>query len=144
MAVWLVTGATGFIGRHVWDDLHRGVEGAPPCETEIVAVGRRRPPGCPEHRFIMTDLDDAPGLSRVVLAGTAAELGPVAASDLPVGEDYLGYPINAYGRSKRLSTLSGVAERPPLEVMVARVFNAIGPGLPESQAFGRFAWRLSE
>ena len=35
-------------------------------------------------------------------------------------------------------------ERPPLEVMVARVFNPIGPGTPATQALGRFASRLAE
>src|SRR5207302_7404013 len=56
---------------------------------------------------------------RVVLSGSAAELGPVAAADLPVGEDYDGYPMDAYGRSKKLATLAGLAERPPIELMVA-------------------------
>jgi GDP-4-dehydro-6-deoxy-D-mannose reductase len=192
MAVWLVTGATGFVGRHVWDLLGRSVEQPSRFETEVLAMGRRRPPGCPEHRFITTDLNDATGLVRairriapnyvihtagrtppatddelfrtnfwstthllsglrtlekpirVVLSGSAAELGPVASAHLPVDEGYAGCPIDAYGRSKRLATLSGLAERPPLEVVVARVFNVVGPGLPQTQAFGRFASRLDE
>jgi GDP-4-dehydro-6-deoxy-D-mannose reductase len=192
MAVWLVTGATGFVGRHVWNELRRGAEGSSHGATEVLALGRRRPPGCPEHRFILADLNDAPGLGRalrriapdfvlhtagrtppadddelfranfwstthllsslrslekpvrVVLSGSAAELGPVAAADLPVGEEHAGWPIDAYGRSKRLATLSGLAERPPLEVLVARIFNPVGPGLPETQVFGRFACRLNE
>ncbi len=81
---------------------------------------------------------------RVVLSGSAAELGPVEPAALPVGEDYTGYPIDAYGRSKHLATLRGLSERPPLEVTVARVFNPIGPGIPPTQAFGRFAARLAE
>jgi GDP-4-dehydro-6-deoxy-D-mannose reductase len=68
----------------------------------------------------------------------------VAAADLPVGEAYSGWPVGAYGRSKHLANLSGLGERPPMEVMVARVFNAIGPGQPQTQAFGRFAARLDE
>jgi GDP-4-dehydro-6-deoxy-D-mannose reductase len=44
--------------------------------------------------------------------------------------------------SKLLATSAGLAAGPPLEVMVARVFNPIGPGLPASQAFGRFAHQL--
>ena len=81
---------------------------------------------------------------RVVLSGSAAELGPVEPAHLPVREDYVGYPFDAYGRSKHLATLRGLSERPPLEVTVARIFNPIGPGLPQSQAFGRFAARLAE
>lgn len=79
---------------------------------------------------------------RVVLAGSAAELGPVPDADLPVGEQHPCHPADAYGLSKLLATSAGIAARPPLEVMVARVFNPIGPGIPPSQAFGRFAARL--
>jgi GDP-4-dehydro-6-deoxy-D-mannose reductase len=80
--------------------------------------------------------------TRVVLAGSAAELGPVKAPDLPAGEDYSCQPMTAYGRSKWMATVSGLAETAPLEVTVGRVFNPIGPGLPDSQAFGRFAAQL--
>lgn len=80
--------------------------------------------------------------ARAVLAGSAAELGPVPCEDLPVSEEYPAHPADAYGLSKLLATSAGLAARPPLEVMVARVFNPIGPGLPPSQAFGRFAARL--
>ena len=80
--------------------------------------------------------------ARVVLSGSAAELGPVDPEHLPVDETYTGYPRDAYGRSKYLATSAGLAERSPLEVMVARVFNPIGPGTPPTQAFGRFADRL--
>ncbi len=43
MAVWLVTGATGFVGRHVLDALAEGLTGHSPIETEVVALGRHRP-----------------------------------------------------------------------------------------------------
>ena len=79
---------------------------------------------------------------RVTLAGSAAELGPVPPADLPVSESYPCNPVDAYGRSKWLATVAGLAERPPLEVTVARVFNPIGPGLPPTQAFGEFAAQL--
>lgn len=79
---------------------------------------------------------------RVVLAGSAAEYGPVPPSQLPVGEDYPGQPMTSYGRGKLMTTISALAEKPPVEVVVARLFNPIGPGMPESQAFGRFAAEL--
>jgi nucleoside-diphosphate-sugar epimerase len=192
MAVWLVTGATGFVGRHVWEALGRGDPGAFSRPVDVYALGRNRPGDCPEHRFIAADLNDVAGLGRavrriepdfvihtagrtppspdedlyranfwytmhllsalrclgkpmrIVLSGSAAELGPVPSADLPVSEAYNGYPFDAYGRSKRLATVAGLSERPPLEVMVARVFNPIGPCLPTTQTFGRFAERLAE
>jgi GDP-4-dehydro-6-deoxy-D-mannose reductase len=81
---------------------------------------------------------------RIVLSGSVAELGPVPAAHLPVNEDYNGYPFDAYGRSKRLARVAALGERPPLEVMVARIFNPVGPCLPTLQTFGRFAERLAE
>jgi GDP-4-dehydro-6-deoxy-D-mannose reductase len=44
--------------------------------------------------------------------------------------------------SKDLASRAGLSSGPPLEVVVARVFNPTGPGSPPSQAFGRFAARL--
>jgi nucleoside-diphosphate-sugar epimerase len=192
MAVWLITGGSGFVGRHVLDALKAGVEGPPRSEIDVVAMGRRRPTGWPERSFFAADLNDTSSLRqavqtispdfvvhtagrtppapddelyrtnfwatihllgalralkkplRVVLSGSAAELGPVDAANLPVNECYGCQPIGAYGRSKWLATTSGLAESPPLQVSVARVFNPIGPGTPTTQAFGRFADRLSD
>jgi GDP-4-dehydro-6-deoxy-D-mannose reductase len=81
---------------------------------------------------------------RVVLAGSAAEMGPVAVEALPVSEDYPCRPADSYGLSKWLATCAGLAARPPIEVVAARVFNPIGPGQPLNQAFGRFAARLAD
>jgi nucleoside-diphosphate-sugar epimerase len=192
MAVWLITGGSGFVGRHVLDGLKGGVEGLAGSDIEVVALGRHRPTGWPERSFVAADLTDTTSLRqvvrtispdfvihtagrtppapdddlyrtnfwatihllgalraldkplRVVLSGSAAELGPVDAADLPVNECYNCQPIGAYGRSKWLATRSGLAERSPIEVCVARVFNPIGPGTPTTQALGRFADRLSD
>jgi nucleoside-diphosphate-sugar epimerase len=192
MAIWVVTGATGFVGRHVLDVLKTDHQRGRGDSVTVVALGRRRPDGWPADAFVAADLTEADRLRaaieqvapdmvihtagrtppasdqelyhanfwatihllgalralkrpvRVVLSGSAAELGPVDDSLLPVDESHPCNPANAYGRSKWLATLAGRSERSPLEVMVARVFNPIGPGTPTSQALGRFADLLSE
>ena len=187
MATWLITGGTGFLGRHVLGALEEELERTGRSSDAIIVLGRHRPPGWPEHAFVKADLDEPDRLRetirsiepdhvvhtagrtppapdeelyranfwatirllnalrtlnrrvRVTLAGSAAELGQVPPSDLPVDESYPCSPIEAYGRSKWLATIAGMAEKPPLEVVIARVFNPVGPGLPPTQAFGEFA-----
>jgi nucleoside-diphosphate-sugar epimerase len=190
MATWLITGASGFLGRHVLEILRLELDRGARSDDRIVALGRTRPAGVDESSFASVDLGDAAGLdaavraiapdfvihtagktppatddelfqanfwstvrllksvrisgkpARVVLAGSAAELGPVKTADLPVGEDYACQPMTAYGRSKWMATVSALAETGPVDVRVARVFNVIGPGTPDGQAFGRFANQL--
>ena len=80
---------------------------------------------------------------RVVMAGSAAELGPVERRGAAGGR---GSPLSArrpVRLSKWLATCAGLAARRPLEVVSARVFNPIGPGQPLKQAFGRFAALLA-
>ena len=190
MGTWLITGASGFVGRHVLDVLEAELASEGRTGDKVLVLGRRCPVGWPESQFVLADLDDADGLRqaigaiapdhvihtagrtppaadeslyrgnfwatirllnavrvlnrrvRVTLAGSAAELGPVPPADLPVSESHPCNPVEAYGRSKWLATVAGLAERPPLEVAVARVFNPVGPGLPPTQAFGEFATQL--
>jgi nucleoside-diphosphate-sugar epimerase len=187
MPVWLVTGGSGFLGRHLLAALDACR--SPSCA--VVVAGRRCPEGWPSQRFLEVDLAeslsvvqalgsiepevvihlagknppatpdelyrtntvatahllDALGTrglpTRVVLAGSAAELGPVDEVHLPVADDHPCRPIDAYGRSKWLATAAGLSMPPPIEVVVARVFNPIGPGMSETQALGRFATRLA-
>jgi GDP-4-dehydro-6-deoxy-D-mannose reductase len=189
MACWLVTGATGFLGRHCLAAL----AAAGPPGVEVMALARGPKPGGPgEGHFIAADLAEPADVARVlaatapavvmhlagqtppaspeafyrgntlatlhlldalrartqpvrvVLVGSAAELGSLAAEDLPVAEDFPCRPVDSYGLSKWLATTAGLAARPPLEVVVARLFNPIGPGMPPGQAFGRFAALLAE
>ena len=192
MAVWLLTGATGFVGHHVLRVLSHAPDLTPNRDDKLILLGRRCPSGWPESAFVAVDLKDAiqtraaidriapdvvihtagktPPASdeelyrtnfwatlhllsalkslrktvRVVLSGSAAELGPVSVDRLPVNESYACDPVDSYGRSKWLATKCGLSEDLPVEVIVARVFNPIGPGTPPSQALGRFASRLAE
>jgi nucleoside-diphosphate-sugar epimerase len=117
----------------------------------VIHAAGRTPPGEPASFYRANTLatvhllDALAGLGRrcrVVLVGSAAELGPVGPEALPVSEDHPCRPADAYGLSKWLATCAGLAARPPLEVVSARVFNPVGPGQPPGQAFGRFAARL--
>jgi nucleoside-diphosphate-sugar epimerase len=192
MAVRLLTGATGFVGRQILRVLSHAPELAVNRDDRLIVVGRNCPPGWPESAFAAVDLEDAnqtraaieriapdvvvhtagktpPAADeelyranfwstlhllsalkslgktvRIVLSGSAAELGPVSVAHLPVNESYACDPVDSYGRSKWLATKSGLSECLPLEVIVARVFNPIGPRTPPSQALGRFASRLAE
>ena len=187
MPVCLITGGSGFLGRHLLERLR--VEPRP--DLKPIAIGRTVPVGWSGADFRRVDFDDPDGLARtvvdlrpsivfhlagrtppatfddyfrvnllptirlldalrstgqpcrVVMLGSAAELGPVPVEDLPVGEDYPCRPVGPYGMSKWLATAAGLAARPPVDVIVARVFNPVGPGLPASQALGRFAEALA-
>src|SRR5689334_22861460 len=136
MAVWLVTGGNGFLGRRVLEALASREAGTPGSETQIILLGRHRPVNGTEHGFVEADLNDPEGLRealqgiepdfvihtagktrpandeelyranfwstthllgalrrigkpmRIVLAGSAAELGPVEEARLPVDESY--------------------------------------------------------
>jgi len=180
---WLVTGAGGFLGRHIMAELRKSsgpdrrviglsrnsAEGGESVDLldrrALLAALQRHQPDVVIHAAGTTRADDPDacfernaratvllleslrGLNRparVVLLGSAAELGPVAVADLPVGPDYPAKPVSAYGLSKYLATCAGLAAPTPLDVRVARIFNPVGAGLPESQAFGRFARRLRD
>lgn len=188
MPVWVVTGGSGFLGRHLLAELR---DKAGP-KSKVVAIGRSCPKGWSAEGFARADLSDPSAIrsvlssirpdvvihaagrtppnepsllyqantiltlnlldavralgspTRVVLTGSAAELGPVPVEDIPVGDDYPCQPVEPYGLSKWLATCAGMTARPPLEVMVGRIFNPIGPGLPPNQAFGRFASVLAD
>lgn len=186
MRTWLVTGAAGFLGRHILDALagreddrvvgldralptaaggrssgrvewacadlddaasyRRLLEGVGP-DLVIHAAGRT-PPADPRALYqantlvtyrLLNELWKAGRPVRLVLVGSAAELGPVPTSALPVAESYPCQPTDPYGVSKWLATYAGLQSGPPVEVVVGRLFNLVGPGLPGGQAFGRFA-----
>lgn len=81
----------------------------------------------------------------VVLTGSAAEYGPVPDTSLPVSEDFECRPNTPYGITKLAQTMHGLsAARAGLPVVIARVFNPIGPGMPTSLALGSFANQIAQ
>lgn len=187
MSTWLVTGGSGFLGRHV---LNR-ISASDLRISRVLVLGRRLPDNWPAESFLRADLNDPAGLSRalmtvrpsvilhlagqtppadeatlhrvnaggtlallralhaigrpcrVVTAGSAAELGPVPEASLPADESTPCRPDAPYGLSKWFASQATVASPRPIEGIAARIFNPIGPGMPSSQAFGRFVAQLA-
>ncbi|MGH6890780.1 MAG: NAD-dependent epimerase/dehydratase family protein [Dongiaceae bacterium] len=76
--------------------------------------------------------------------GTAAEYGPLDATQLPVMESAPTRPVGHYGISKLAQTHMGLAAaRSGRPVMIARPSNIIGPGMPEHIAIQSFARQVA-
>lgn len=183
----LVTGASGFIGRSVLEELRaRGLETIAVSRALRTSVAGERqcvlsaPGSAAEVRELLfavspdvvmhlagvssapsygdlyeanvvfaANLLDAslamPRKPRVLVAGSAAEYGPVPAAHLPVREDFTCRPNTAYGASKLAQTSHAlIAASRGLPVMVARLFNPIGAGMPKSLALGSFAHQIAQ
>lgn len=89
-------------------------------------------------------LDAARDAACVVLVGSAAEYGPVPAAEQPVRESRARAPVTAYGGAKR--EVSALGERTAREegrrVVIARPFNAVGAGIPDTLVVGAIVRRL--
>lgn len=80
----------------------------------------------------------------VVIAGSAAEYGCPRAGDLPLREDYNPRPVTLYGFSKHCQSTAALAYYAMgLRVMVARLFNLLGPGLSSHLSVGSFARQIA-
>jgi nucleoside-diphosphate-sugar epimerase len=81
--------------------------------------------------------------TRVLLAGTAAEYGPMPEVEL-VSESAVAQPTTLYGISKLAQTLQGMAVGADrLRVVTARIFNCVGPGMPTTLAIGSFVRQVA-
>lgn len=81
---------------------------------------------------------------RIILIGSAAEYGLVDVKDLPVREKQPLNPVSAYGVSKAAQAFfARAAANKGQDIVIARLFNLIGPGLSEHLAPSRFARILS-
>jgi nucleoside-diphosphate-sugar epimerase len=152
----VVTGASGFLGRHVvaelaelgrpvlavdhrWssaDELTQRLAARSP--TACVHLGWHADPRDyltavgPNARSLHDTLTlaailDRLGVARLVVAGTSAEYAP---SDQPLTENALRAPRTVYGSAKALCCeLLQTSSRPRTTTMTwARLFNVIGPG----------------
>ncbi|MDX6769821.1 MAG: GDP-mannose 4,6-dehydratase [Elusimicrobiota bacterium] len=80
---------------------------------------------------------------KVVLVGSAAEYG-AAGGRRVVREDAPLEPLSLYGASKLAQTLAALSyNRGPVSVVVARLFNVLGPGTPDNLAPGAFARQVA-
>jgi len=92
------------------------------------------------------DLVQYSGLNtRVILIGSAAEYGAVRVDENPIRENRVLTPVSIYGVSKAWQTqLLGLYRRQGLNVVCARVFNLIGPGVSSSLFAGRLQNQINE
>jgi GDP-4-dehydro-6-deoxy-D-mannose reductase len=76
--------------------------------------------------------------ARLLLIGTAAEYGLVREDESPIGEDHPCMPAGAYAQSKHAMVLAGLeaARTHGMKIVIARPFNAVGPGLPPTLVLG--------
>lgn len=76
---------------------------------------------------------------RIVVIGSAAEYGLVTPRENPVTEAHPLRPLSVYGLTKAFQTqIAGYfAARHGVDIVVARLFNLLTPGLPEGLIVGR-------
>jgi len=87
----------------------------------------------------------SPARPAVVLMGSAAEYGNLPPDCLPAREDGPCQPVTDYGISKFAQTLLGMARaRNGIAVLVARMFNPLGAGMPPQLALASFARQLRQ
>jgi GDP-4-dehydro-6-deoxy-D-mannose reductase len=180
----LVTGAHGFIGRHLVDVLRRhGVEVGtlgcrPTGETSHIVVkdGSWEPaalerilvdiqPDCIFHlagsaqgslsELTHVNLGLTQSLLRalartslrpvLVIAGSAAEYGSAIVDGEPVCETASCAPVSPYGVSKHAQTRAALtyAAATSKPVLVARIFNPLGSGMPGHLAMADFARQIA-
>ncbi|MEW5991529.1 MAG: NAD-dependent epimerase/dehydratase family protein [Chloroflexota bacterium] len=166
----LITGATGFVGREVrraltargWrtvgisradgDIRDRGFVGATLSGEGFDLIVHLAGVLRGEERHLMSSnvdgtkalLDSVPGgfKGAIVVASSSAVYGASGAD--PVDEDAPIAPVTPYGRSKvaEEATALEAGARLGLRVVIARLFNLLGPGLSPQLACGAFVERI--
>lgn len=79
---------------------------------------------------------------RIWVVGSSGEYGDTSGRG-PVAEDGETRPLSVYGSTKLSQTLAALSYRHRgLEIGVARMFNVLGPGMPEHLSLGSFAKQI--
>src|SRR5262245_518629 len=98
------------------------------------------------RNVLQTALELLGPAARVLVVGSAAEIGLVEASEMPLAESCACRPVDAYGVTKlaqaALAHAYAFANRQ--HVVRARLFNLLGPGVPASLLPGRCAALIRE
>src|SRR5579859_4939947 len=118
MPVWLVTGGSGFLGRHVLAEMSSkpGIE--------LVALGRKRPDVRRLTAFVAADLERPESVAAAIRATRPAVLIHTAGRTPPCEADAL-YRANTLGTLHLLDALK--AERPGCRVVLAGSAAELGP-----------------
>lgn len=82
---------------------------------------------------------DYPRERPILVLSSAAELGNAPEGERPIPETAPLRPLNHYGASKAAQTELALLEARRRAVVIARVFNLVGPGMPATLALGHFA-----
>lgn len=96
-------------------------------------------------RHLLEAVEASGSPTRVVLIGSAAEYGAVAADENPISEDHVLRPVSVYGITKAWQTeLAYFHASRGTDVVVARIFNLTGPHLSERLFVGRLHRQIDE
>ncbi len=169
----LITGASGFIGGHLlsrltsegWDVVIARRGGTTGGVEQLLSCLESAKPDVVFHMAGLTRaveaadlyeanvalstrlLDAAACLARppvIVLAGSAAEYGQVAPENVPVVETHPCRPATDYAVSKYAQTLMALLRaKAGVKVIVARIWNPVGPGMPPHLALASFAAQIA-
>lgn len=90
-------------------------------------------------RFLCQAVRGAGLRSRIVVIGSAAEYGFVTPDENPVSERRATRPVTVYGLTKAFQTVIAAyyAAKHEVDIVVARCFNLLAPGLGEHLFAGR-------
>jgi GDP-4-dehydro-6-deoxy-D-mannose reductase len=119
VATWLITGATGFLGRHVLDAVEAET-GRDPAHR-VVVLGRKCPWAWPEDQFVRADLTDPARLAAAVreiapdyVLHTAGKTPPATDEELYQGNFWptihLLNALENLGREVRVTLAGSAAE----------------------------------